>query len=355
MSYGSLWPTYAKEWDGMQRTRLSMASAAAEKIMANKARYVAAADLFAKAHPGSDLPWYFIAPIHYREADFNFNAQLAQGDPLGQVSTHVPAGEGPYTGADAWERSVVIALEDRKLQALSDWRLEKLLYEWEEYNGEGYRNHGVPSAYVWAGTNIYTGGMYVSDGVWSSTTVDPRVGCAPILKCLMELDATIQPARETPPGVEPIPKPVPTPIPTEPPVTTLPVPAPTPGQFNPADLTNFLTTATAVLQKMQQQPQQQAPPPPTTGANPMGAVLAGFGTWFISVLPQISLALLPVIQGLVAGGVMGPVVGAAATPTGQTVGATLLSTFGIGIANWIKTALTTKWATPTPPSAAGKA
>ena len=172
---------------------MSSEIAVAKKILKYKARYQA-------IEKRTGVPWHFIAPIHYRESDLDFTTQLAQGDPLGRVSTHVPRGQGPYYGPDAWERAALIALEDTGATKVKDWRLEKMIYHWEQYNGWGYYNHSVPSPYVWGGTTIQKPGKYVADGKWSPTAVDQQLGCAAILKSLMELDPTIKPARETPAG-----------------------------------------------------------------------------------------------------------------------------------------------------------
>jgi lysozyme family protein len=188
-SYGVFWPEAAGWWDRMERNKLSMAQAAAKRILANKARYQ-------NVEAKTGVPWWWIGPTHFRESDCDFSTQLAQGDPLGKKSTHEPKGQGPYFGADAWDRAALIALEPNGLDKVEDWRLEKAFYWWESYNGWGYRLHGVPSAYVWAGTNIYTQGFYVADGHWSSTAHDSRVGCVPVLKCLVELDPTISIERE---------------------------------------------------------------------------------------------------------------------------------------------------------------
>jgi lysozyme family protein len=217
-SYGNFWKEAAKWWDMMERNKLSMAQSVAKKILSNKARYQ-------NVESKTGVPWYWIGPTHFRESDCDFSTQLAQGDPLGKKSTHVPKGQGPYFGPDAWDRAALIALETDKLNQVKDWRLEKLFYWWESYNGWGYRLHGTPSAYVWAGTNIYTAGFYVADGHWSATARDSRVGCVPVLKCLVELDSTISIQRESenesdppvwvgkpPGGVEPIEPPVKPPV-----------------------------------------------------------------------------------------------------------------------------------------------
>lgn len=246
-SYRSRWPVYAKQWDAMQRSRLSDAQDAAERILSHKARYQ-------EVEAKTGVPWYWIGPTHYRESDLDFSTQLAQGDPLNKVSSHIPRGQGPYYGADAWERAALIALEDHGLDKVIDWRLEKLLYWWESYNGWGYFNHGTPSAYVWAGTDQYTGGMYVADGVWSATAKDRRVGCAAILKCLAEMDKTILLVRETDDLVPPMPQPQPFPKPE-------PAPVPTPQPQQP-DLVEVLTTLTQVVvalaKKVEQSPQAKS-------------------------------------------------------------------------------------------------
>jgi len=191
-TYGAYWKEAAHWWDIMERNKLTMAQTAAKKILANKARYQ-------NVEAKTKVPWWWIGPTHFREADCDFTTQLAQGDPLGKKSTHVPKGQGPYFGADAWDRAAIVALEYDKLTGKPDdyWRLERLFFHWTSYNGWGYTLHGVPSAYVWAGTNIYTQGFYVADGNWSSTAHDSRVGCVPVLKCLVDLDSTISIRRES--------------------------------------------------------------------------------------------------------------------------------------------------------------
>jgi len=62
------------------------------------------------------------------------------------------------------------------------WSLDKI----ERYNGWGYRKLGVPSPYLWSGTDIYTAGKYVSDGHYSSAAIDQQLGCVAILKRMQE-------------------------------------------------------------------------------------------------------------------------------------------------------------------------
>lgn len=185
-TYSQLWPKYAKQWDSMVVQRNF--NAVAKKILANKNRYIV-------LEGRTGVPWYLIGLLHLREADLNFNTQLAQGDPLSRRSTHVPRGRGPFR---TWEEGGYDALVVLKgWDKVQDWRLEKVLYYAELYNGWGYFNHGVPSAYLWAGSSVYRGGKYVADGVWSSTARDSQPGVAAVLKVLMEMDPSIKPDRES--------------------------------------------------------------------------------------------------------------------------------------------------------------
>lgn len=189
-TYGSKWPEYAKQWDKMEIRPNKQAAfeKIAKKLIASKDRYVA-------AQKKTGVPWYMIALLHMRESDNNFNTQLAQGDPLSRRSTHVPAGRGPF---DTWEEGAYDALVTLKhFDKIIDWRLEKILYYSELYNGWGYHNHGVPSAYLWAGSTVYIHGKYISDGVWSSSAVDSQPGVASVLRVMMKLDPSIKPLRES--------------------------------------------------------------------------------------------------------------------------------------------------------------
>jgi lysozyme family protein len=58
-------------------------------------------------------------------------------------------------------------------------------------NGLGYAARGVPSAYVWSGTDQYISGKYVADHVYRASAIDVQEGCAPILARMMALDPSI--------------------------------------------------------------------------------------------------------------------------------------------------------------------
>lgn len=129
----------------------------------NKSRYQTVA-----ARTG--VPAELIAAIHWREASGNFNRRLHDG--------------GSLSGYSSWEASAIDALSggygNIDLNNINTW------YDFaERYNGLGYRNKGVASPYVWAGTTNYTSGKYVADGVYDAGYVDQQLGVAVMLKAIL--------------------------------------------------------------------------------------------------------------------------------------------------------------------------
>jgi lysozyme family protein len=110
------------------------------------------------------------------------------GRSVGRASIHEPAGRGPFPdhpgdttpGNDAWTRCCLDALTERGPYAAkwTDWSPGGALTLWEEYNGLGYAARGVPSAYVWSGTDQYVSGKYVADHVYRASAIDVQEGCA---------------------------------------------------------------------------------------------------------------------------------------------------------------------------------
>lgn len=116
------------------------------------------------------VPAELIAAIHWREASGSFNARLHDG--------------GSLSGYSSWEAAAIDALSggygNINMNDITTW------YDFaERYNGLGYRNKGVSSPYVWAGTTNYTSGKYVADGVYDAGYVDQQLGVAVMLKALL--------------------------------------------------------------------------------------------------------------------------------------------------------------------------
>ena len=193
----------AKRWANAKLTRGPEFTAPARRAVANKARYLS----IARRAEMPDIGWVFIAVTHYRESAQDFTANLGQGDPLDRITTHVPAGRGPFVGPTAFEDGAVDALVNCAPYAarLTDWSAPGMLTNLERYNGVGYftgpvtKRNGVviarypsqPSAYIWSGTNQYVKGKYVADGVFDPNTVDKQLGCAGLILAMMQLDSSI--------------------------------------------------------------------------------------------------------------------------------------------------------------------
>ncbi len=190
-------------------SRLHTFDTIAQKLCATdaKARFQAVTGRLVKAGM-QPVPWWFIAIVAEREygGPPHWDKQLGQGDPLHAVSHNEPAGRGPFLdrpGDDinnnAWLRCALDALIDSAPHAAHwpDWTAGGTMTIFEEYNGLGYAARGVPSAYVWSGTDQYVSGKYVADHVYRAGVKDVQEGCAPILHQLMQIDKSIQFAGET--------------------------------------------------------------------------------------------------------------------------------------------------------------
>jgi lysozyme family protein len=132
-------------------------------------------------------PWFFVAAIHNMESGLRMDRHLHNGDPLTARTKQVPANRPPTGNPPfSWQESAVDALKLRKIDAVSTWNLERILYELEGYNGWGYRlyHQHVKSPYLWSFSNHYTRGKYVADGTWSDTARSQQCGAAVIIRRL---------------------------------------------------------------------------------------------------------------------------------------------------------------------------
>ena len=142
-------------------------------------------NLYELAEKSTGAPWWVIAVIHYREASLNFNSVLHNGEKIigsGKKTKLVPAGRGPF---NTWTEAAIDAIRLQKANFPSDWDVPRALEFLERYNGLGYRNKGVYSPYIWAGTNHYTKGKYVADGKYDANFFDKQLGCAALIKSLI--------------------------------------------------------------------------------------------------------------------------------------------------------------------------
>ncbi len=176
-------------WNRAKFTRSTQIEAMAAKISANRARYESVSSK-------TGVPWDVIAVIHSRESSCNFAGVLHNGEHIigtGRKTTLVPKARGPFS---TWEEAAIDALANCAPYAAKnkDWSLGNTLDLLEGYNGLGYRKKGLPSPYLWAGTDQYTSGKYVADGKFDPNAVDQQIGAAAILLCLRGKD-NVQPVK----------------------------------------------------------------------------------------------------------------------------------------------------------------
>lgn len=177
---------YQELWDSMKFTRNAQIQEAARKIIRNR-------DVYEQLQKELGVPWFWIGAIHMRESSNNFYTHLHNGDSLNRRTYHVPKGRPvapPANGTKyTWLESARDALRQKGLQDISEWSVPMLCFQAERYNGWGYRySKSRPlSPYLWAGTQHYTRGKFVSDGRYSSSTVDPQLGVMPVMKAVLDM------------------------------------------------------------------------------------------------------------------------------------------------------------------------
>lgn len=154
--------------------------AALEKFKEN---YEENKERYEKVAEQTGVPAEVIAALHWRESSGNFSTYMHNGDPLGSPTTHVPAG----ISCSTWEESAIDAFSRQGNGGLTadSTDLDQIADYAERYNGLGYRNKGVPSPYVWAGTTNYSKGKYVADGQYDPNYVDQQLGVMIMLKSIM--------------------------------------------------------------------------------------------------------------------------------------------------------------------------
>jgi lysozyme family protein len=183
---------YAKKWDGIKikpGVDAANANSFANKIIAGEASYRAVQDEIG-------VPWYFVGALHMRESSCSFGCVLHNGEKI--IGTRkktklVPEGRGPFS---TWKDAAVDALTLKHLDRYAgQWCPALMGYQAEEFNGEGYINHGVNSPYVYAGSNWEQTGKYIADHVWDKDFDDPQIGVMTVIAAIaairLDVDAEL--------------------------------------------------------------------------------------------------------------------------------------------------------------------
>lgn len=183
-SFQALAHGYAADWARMSilTSAYGAAEGAARRIAAVRDRYepVAAA---------TKVPWFVVGLLHLRESSLDFTTHLHNGDPLARRTVQVPAGR-PVEGHPpfSWEESAIDALRYDRFDRVGYWPLEVVAWKGEGFNGFGPRYRGLPSGYLWAGSDIYRGGKFVADGRWDPSAWDKQLGILTVLRRMIQLD-----------------------------------------------------------------------------------------------------------------------------------------------------------------------
>lgn len=187
MSYkfSQLETVIASQWAAMKilPQYLHALDRTAARLVADKMRYVS-------LEKRTSVPALVTMVIAERESGADPRMSLAQGDRWDRVSVHVPKGRGPFK---SWEDAAADALHIDGLDKVGreNWTIELALFFQEKYNGFGYRRYGIPSAYIWASTNIYRGGKFVSDGKFDRSAWDTQLGVAALMARIIAADGSL--------------------------------------------------------------------------------------------------------------------------------------------------------------------
>ena len=186
--YETLAPEYEALW-----ARMVVKPNAAKQVDQTAKRLLRDLSVYKPVYLATKVPVAVIMCISEHEMSGRTDRNLAQGDPLTDYSVHVPAGE-PRVGHGppfTFEEAAIRALEIDGLDDVPAWSVPRALYEFEIYNGTGYRNKGLRSPYLWGGTNNQQPGKYTSDGHFDPSAMDTQLGTAPLMRRIMELDSSL--------------------------------------------------------------------------------------------------------------------------------------------------------------------
>ncbi|MEM7544341.1 MAG: hypothetical protein AAF367_02300 [Pseudomonadota bacterium] len=180
--FADLGREYLSSWQVavLDEARMAVIDAACARLMQSAGRYRSLERLIG-------VPWYVAGAIHGLEASFDFTSHLHNGDPLTARTRRVPRGRPAHGSAPfTWEESAEDALRGHGLDKVADWTLDRILYEFERYNGFGYRYRQTHSPYLWSGSSRYVSGKYVRDGVFDPAAVSKQIGAAVLLKRMVQ-------------------------------------------------------------------------------------------------------------------------------------------------------------------------
>lgn len=166
----------------------SLITGATHRVRRAKIRYQAVAITLS-------IPWQWIGAMHLMESEGDFTKHLHNNDPLTKRTVNAPAGRPPLGHPPFyWHQSALDALIMRELDQGGPWDIARMLFEAERWGGFSYRNRGVVSPYLWAGSLFYEKGLYVEDCVWAPDASAWLPGIGVVLKSLFQFEPIDEPS-----------------------------------------------------------------------------------------------------------------------------------------------------------------
>ncbi len=155
------------------------------KMIGGRTRYEAVS-------AATKVPWFVIGSIHGLECSFMWDCHIFNGDPLDRRTVHVPSGrpvkgQPPFT----WEESAIDAMEFEGFTSWNDWSIAGTCFTVEKYNGFGYRKRGIPSPYLYGGTQFQMKGKFTSDGHFDAFAETKQIGATAIFRRLLDSSVII--------------------------------------------------------------------------------------------------------------------------------------------------------------------
>ncbi len=187
---------YAKHDKNVDKLSSSVTAAQLEDLKLFKANWQKNQARYEAVAAKTSIPAALVAALHWRESTGDFSTYLHQGDPLGKKAVNEPNNIPIF---HKWEEAAVHALtmKDKAdnrdaLNITTQTKDAASLAAYSEmYNGMGYEGRGLASPYVYSGTDTYTGGKYIRDGVFSRKAKDQQLGVMTMLGSIGGMDASV--------------------------------------------------------------------------------------------------------------------------------------------------------------------
>ena len=197
---GTLGPVWDQHKTRTVDLRQKLSPGLQHELKSFKAHYEKHKARYEKIGKEAGVPAALVGAIHWRECSGDFTKYLHQGDPLGKPARRVPKNIPLFHDFD---KAAVHALKMksgiRDAVGLDENTRDPTAVATyaEAYNGLGYHNRGKSSPYVYSGTEEYTRGKYVKDGVFSSRTVDQQIGVLAMMGSVGGLDGmSVDPSKK---------------------------------------------------------------------------------------------------------------------------------------------------------------